>query len=237
MLSDLLERGIIMAGYLQSEMCKHYRENFFIQRKKNLIHLREDIAKMSLTSFAADIGIAKGNISSVESGDRDLSVGNIQSYKTYFKENHNLDISVDYLMGYTDIIENKSASISKDLRLSNESLDFLRNMNESYNELFNRLAKEGLSNRILSSLWLYAYNCSHIEIRIKNLFLDGDDEVIKSTDAAILYKEKTLDMFRMILDDIGRMYEKDRDRLAENKIRELEIENEKLKKEIGKSAK
>ena len=71
-----------MAGYLQSEMQKHYRENCGTQRKRNLIHLREDIADMSLTSFAADIGIAKGNISAIESGERDLSVGNIQSYKT-----------------------------------------------------------------------------------------------------------------------------------------------------------
>ena len=218
-----------MAGYLQSEMQKHYRENCGTQRKRNLIHLREDIADMSLTSFAADIGIAKGNISAIESGERDLSVGNIQSYKTYFKEYHDLDISVDYLMGYTDIIENKSASIAKDLRLSDETLSFLSNMEEHTNELLNRLAKEKLLDYIFSLLWMYAFNCSHIEIKIKNYAI-GSEEVIKDqSEAEALYREKTLDGFRTLIKLVGNLYEKDRNEAIERQIKILELENEKLK--------
>lgn len=221
-----------MPGYLQSEMCKQYRKVFAEQRKKNLIHLREDIAKMSLTSFAADIGIAKGNISSIESGDRDLSVGNIQSYKTYFKENHDLDISADYLMGYTDIIENKSARIAQDLKLSNEALLFLQDMDEHNSELFNRLAKEGLLNFIISSLWLYAVNCSHIEIQIKN-YATGNNEVIKDPlETESLYREKTLDDLRLVLKSVGKIYEKDRDTAMNRQIEILELKNQILQKEM-----
>ena len=217
-----------MAGYLQSEMQKQYRENCVTQRKKNLIHLREDIANMSLTSFAIDIGIAKGNISAIESGERNLSVGNIQSYKTYFKEYHDLDISVDYLMGYTDIIENKSAGIAKDLRLSDEALSFLVSMDDYHNDLFNRLAADGLLDHIINALWLYAYNCSHIQISIRNYIFDDVEVIDDPLDTEILYREKTLDLFRILLKRVGELYAKDRDIAIQRNIDTLRLQNELL---------
>lgn len=218
-----------MPGYLQSEMSKNYRDNCGTQRRKNLIHLRQDVAGMSLTAFAADIGIAKGNVSSIESCDRDLSVGNIQSYKTYFKEYHDLDVSADYLMGYTDIIQNKSASIAKDLRLSDEALSFLVSMDDYHNDLFNRLAADGLLDHIMNALWLYAYNCSHIQISIKNYIFDDVEVIDDPLDAEILYREKTLDLFRILLKRVGELYAKDRDIAIQRNIDTLKLQTELLR--------
>lgn len=50
----------------------------------------------------------------------------IRAYKTYFLEKHNLNISTDYLLGYTSVIENEKMNISDDLGLSGESIEILK---------------------------------------------------------------------------------------------------------------
>lgn len=121
--------GLIMEsqiGYSQITMRDKYRKSCCPQRKKNLIHLREFIAQKTLTDFAREIGIVKSNLSEIEDGKRDLSIGNIHSYKTYFQENFDLTISVDFLLGYTDIVENQSMDIANDLGLVNDTISTLK---------------------------------------------------------------------------------------------------------------
>lgn len=87
--------------YNADSLKKTYEAHYKKQRIANLIELREEIANLSLTDFSKQIGIQKSNLSSLEKGDRDLSLFNIQAYKTFFREKYNLDISADYLLGYS----------------------------------------------------------------------------------------------------------------------------------------
>ena len=87
--------------YNADSLKKTYEAHYKKQRIANLIELREEIANLSLTDFSKQIGIQKSNLSFLEKGDRDLSLFNIQAYKTFFREKYNLDISADYLLGYS----------------------------------------------------------------------------------------------------------------------------------------
>mgnify|MGYP000294146427 CR=1 FL=1 len=115
-------------SYSADALKKAYQSNYSKQRKKNLIDLREGIAKMSLTEFSKQTGIQKSNLSALENGDRELSLFNIQVYKTFFSDRYDLDISTDYLLGYS---RNKYADenyqmISKVTGLSDSSIDCLK---------------------------------------------------------------------------------------------------------------
>ena len=115
-------------SYSADTLKKAYETECREQRKKNLVELREKVAKLSATDFSKKIGIQKSNLSTLEKGDRDLSLFNIQAYKTYFLQEHNLNISVDYLLGYT---KNKYADenyqmISAITGLSDNSIDCLK---------------------------------------------------------------------------------------------------------------
>lgn len=114
--------------YNADSLKKTYEAHYKKQRIANLIELREEIANLSLTDFSKQIGIQKSNLSSLEKGDRDLSLFNIQAYKTFFREKYNLDISADYLLGYS---KNKYANenyqmISRVTGLSDKSIDCLK---------------------------------------------------------------------------------------------------------------
>lgn len=114
--------------YSADTLKKAYQNKYSEQRKKNLIVLREDIAKMSLTEFSKQTGIQKSNLSAIENGDRELSLFNIQVYKTFFSDRYDLDISTDYLLGYS---RNKYADenyqmISEVTGLTDSSIDCLK---------------------------------------------------------------------------------------------------------------
>ncbi|MDE6024038.1 MAG: helix-turn-helix domain-containing protein [Lachnospiraceae bacterium] len=109
---------------------KQYKKACLEQRKKNLIRLREEIAGLSQTEFSKQTGIQKPNLSCLESGNRDMSLFNIQVYKTYFLENHKLNVSTDYLLGYTSVISNAEMNISNELGLSGKSIEVLKSWNE-----------------------------------------------------------------------------------------------------------
>lgn len=115
-------------SYSADALKKAYQNKYSEQRKKNLIDLREGIAKMSLTEFSKQTGIQKSNLSALENGDRELSLFNIQVYKTFFSDRYKLDISTDYLLGYS---RNKYADesyqmISKVTGLTDSSIDYLK---------------------------------------------------------------------------------------------------------------
>lgn len=116
--------------YSADTLKKQYEKACLEQRKKNLVRLRRDIAGLSQTEFSKQTGILKPNLSCLESGDRDMSLFNIQVYKAYFLENYKLNVSTDYLLGYTSVIENTSMNISTDLGLSGKSIEILKIWNE-----------------------------------------------------------------------------------------------------------
>ena len=108
-----------------SELKEEYEETYRVKRSKNLIFLRKKIANITQDEFCESTSIKKANLSSIENGKKDLSLANILAYKKYFKEHHGLDLSIDYLLGFTDKLENKSEEVCNQLGLSEESIRVL----------------------------------------------------------------------------------------------------------------
>ncbi len=137
-----------------SEQSKNDYKKYLTQRKVNLIRLREKIANMNQAAFAKDIDITAKDISTIENGEKNLSLFHIQAYRKYFMENYNLNVSVDYLLGYTDVIENRSMNIGNELGLTGESIEMLKLMNDKKNNLYKENKKNLLMlNFILSSFY------------------------------------------------------------------------------------
>lgn len=217
----------LQTGYSQIKMRDNYRKQYSSQRNKNLVHLRFDIAKMNLSEFASKIGIVKSNLSEIEDGKRDLSIGNIHSYRTYFKDNHNFIVSTDYLLGYTDIIENQSLNVAKDLGLSNDAVIAFRNMPDEEHDVLNKLTSEkGMLEFLLSVMWMYANNSSFIDIKITNRITDSTETIKDITEIDQIMKARAIDSFSgIILPFIKKAYKDSINAAAENKIKMLELEN------------
>ncbi|MFR3138699.1 MAG: hypothetical protein ACLTPC_01475 [Lacrimispora saccharolytica] len=218
------------AGYSQIKMRDDYRKEYSAQRRKNLIHLRSDIAKMNLSDFANNIGIVKSNLSEIEDGKRDLSIGNIHSYRTFFKEKYNLTVSIDYLLGYTDVIINQIADIASDFGLSNDSIEVLRNMSATEIDMFNKLAAEnGMLNLLLSELWIYAHNSSFVNIKITNHITDSVENITDLEEIDSIMKARVIDTFSsIIIPYVKRVYRKSVSNAANNKIELLKAKSELL---------
>lgn len=218
------------AGYSQIKMRDDYRKNYSVQRKKNLIHLRSDVAKMNLSEFANEIGIVKSNLSEIEDGKRDLSIGNIHSYRTFFKGKYNLTVSVDYLLGYTDVIINQIADIASDFGLSSDSIEVLRNMSDTDLDMFNKLASEtGMINLLLSELWIYAHNSSFVNIKITNHITDSVENITDLEEIDSIMKARVIDTFSSIIIPYAkRVYRDSVSDAANNKIELLKAKNELL---------
>lgn len=113
-------------AYSSDGMKKEYEKQCREQRKLNLIKLRGEIAKMTQAEFQKTIGFTKNDLSMLENGDKTLSLFHIHAYKTYFLEHHSINVSVDFLMGYTDILENQVLNIGKETGLSNDAIEMLK---------------------------------------------------------------------------------------------------------------
>lgn len=157
-------------GYSSDQMKKEYKEMCEAQRKNNLIRLREEIAKLTQADFKEEIGFTKNDLSMLESGDKNLSLFHIQAYKKYFKENYHLDISVDFLMGYTSVMENNSMDISHDLGLSGKSLELLRIWNEYKQNPMNGVISYGVADIDTLNLLLEDYYTLYKNARQKGLY-------------------------------------------------------------------
>lgn len=112
-------------SYNSNEIKKQYENQCCKQRKENLVKIREEITNLSQSNFARELGFTKNDLSLLEHGDKNLSLFHIHAYKTYFSDKHNIDVSVDYLMGYTDVLENRSNKKAKSLGLSGDSIKML----------------------------------------------------------------------------------------------------------------
>ena len=112
--------------YNSDSVKKDYSQQYSKQRGLNLKRLREEFANQSPATFRKEIGFTKNDLSLLECGEKNLSLFHIHAYRTYFKNNYDLIVSVDYLMGYTDVINNQSMDVAEDLGLSNDSLVSLK---------------------------------------------------------------------------------------------------------------
>lgn len=114
--------------YSADQLKKEYEKKYREQRIKNLVKLRENVAGLSQTEFSKRIGIQKSNLSVIENGERDLSLFNIQAYIKYFAENHNINLSADYLLGYATSFENNTENLCNEIGLSEGSIWILKNI-------------------------------------------------------------------------------------------------------------
>lgn len=117
---------------------KEYKKDTDALRAGNLRNLRENIAKLSLSDFSRETGMTKNDISLLENSKKTLSLTHMLTYKKYFSENHRINLSMDYLMGFTDIMENNNMNYQKEIGLSNDSLECLKYLKEhsaKYNAL------------------------------------------------------------------------------------------------------
>lgn len=122
-------------AYTSDALKKEYKKETNTQRKKNLRKIREDIAKLSLSDFARETGITKNDLSMLENGDKLLSLFHIQAYKKFFLENHKINLSVDFIMGFTDIIENNNLNYQKQIGLSSDAIETLQKLKKSHGKL------------------------------------------------------------------------------------------------------
>lgn len=122
-------------AYTSDALKKEYKKETNTQRKKNLRKIREDIAKLSLSDFAKETGITKNDLSMLENGDKLLSLFHIQAYKKFFLENHKINLSVDFIMGFTDIMENNNLNYQKQIGLSSDAIETLQKLRKSHGKL------------------------------------------------------------------------------------------------------
>lgn len=128
-------------NYSADTLKKEYKKNTDVLRAGNLRNLRENIAKLSLSDFSRQTGMTKNDISHLENGEKTLSLTHMLTYKKYFSENHRINLSMDYLMGFTDIIENNNINYQKEIGLSDRSLKTLIEINklETPNNALNKI--------------------------------------------------------------------------------------------------
>ena len=117
---------------------KEHKENVSMQRAINLKKLREEISQITLNDFSKETGLTKNDISCFENGTKTLSLAAQLTYKKYYNIKHNINLSMDYIMGFTDIMENENLNYQKEIGLSNDSLKCLKYLKEhstKYNAL------------------------------------------------------------------------------------------------------
>lgn len=131
-----------------------YKTKYTKSRSRNLIYLREEIAKLSLTDFSKKLKIPKGNLSFMESGERTPSISNIHSYKEYFLINHNIDVSCDFILGYSNSMTIENPIYPK--TLTPKSISTIENLdNESIIVLNKALCHKSIKEFLLSLSYFY----------------------------------------------------------------------------------
>lgn len=227
-------------AYTSDGIKKNYENQCKKQRTKNLIKLRVDIAKMpKQVDFQRIMGFTKSDLSNLENGDKPLSLFHIHAYKTYFRDNFNLDVSTDFLLGYTDIIKNESMDIAKDLGLSDNLIAVLKGMSEQKNLVLNKLAENNLLDLLLTELWIYATNSTYVDIQIKNNITGGIEQITNPDEIEKMMKFRANDSFNLILYFIKKAFSNNVDQAIQNKNNLLETErqilNSKQKMDNAKS--
>lgn len=91
------------------------------------IRLRELRLSKNLTlkALAEDLGLKESALSKYERSEREPNIDMLITFANYF------DVSVDYLIGKTDFKSNDSQAISKELGLSEQSIEVLKKLSAS----------------------------------------------------------------------------------------------------------
>lgn len=174
--------------YTSDALKKEYRRETDKQRVKNLNKIREDIARLSLSDFAKETGITKNDLSLLENGDKTLSLFHIQTYKKFFLENHGINLSVDFLMGYTDIMENSNLNYQNEIGLSSDAINHLIKIKQTNIDSLNVL-NDILADTMLPQLLISIEQLSNAikeEIAYENLLKESG----KRTDKLFLQEEQ-----------------------------------------------
>lgn len=150
-------KGEVIMTYLSETLKKEYKDKTKTQRQKNLKYIREKIAKLSLPKFAKETGITKNDLSMLENGDKTLSLFHILAYKKYLCDNHNINLSIDFIMGFTDIIESQNINFQKQVGLSSDSLEMLMLWNEQRKEDNKLLPALGKDIEVINTLLEYQF--------------------------------------------------------------------------------
>ena len=209
-------------SYSQDVMKNEYRKKCKIQRKKNLLHLRENIAGCTLSSFAKEIGISKGCLSEIENGDRDLSMGNLFSYRTYFSDHFDLIVSIDYLLGYTDVIENQRMNIANDLGLSDNTISTLKELSKEKRDILNKLSEDQSLDFLLAETWRYAMGSTYVDIKISDHLTNSIETIHNKQEINSILKFRAIDSYGMILQRLKNSYRDTVSQIADEKIKTLE---------------
>lgn len=200
-----------------SQLKKEYEKNCREQRIKNLKHLRENIAKISASDFCKELGIPKSNFSDIENGKegRNLSLYNIQAYKTYFKEKHSLDISTDFLLGYTDILTTDSniQMIHKETGLSEASICKITKFSDEQKKVLDMIIKHNRFMEFILRTQNYLHS-ANTPITIINEITseEADEDEFYKTDPFLQPSSKDVHQYiiteslKRILDDIYAPY-------------------------------
>ncbi len=213
--------GIIL--YSSDQIKKTYSAQCSKQRISNLIKLRKEIAHKTQAEFIKETGFTKNDISTLESGDKNLSLYHIHAYKTYFIENFNLDVSVDFLMGYTDVMENQTMNIANDLGLSADTITVLKNLSEIKRDVLHRLcAENNLLELLLGELWLYANTSTFADIQINEHITGTKKHITDKREVDAILRFKAVDSFDMILRFIKESFSASVSQAAQNTIDLLE---------------
>lgn len=88
------------ADYMDEYEARHAK-----QMSRNLVNLRVNVAHENVVfRFANDIGIHYSHVQALENERiwRNPSLANVMAYRTYFKKNFGVEVSADYLLGFTD---------------------------------------------------------------------------------------------------------------------------------------
>lgn len=79
--------------------------------------LKELRGNMSQEQLAKKLGVSRGSISFYENGDRTPDILFLDSVSKYF------EVSTDYLLGYSEAKNDNNINISKELHLSDKSIE------------------------------------------------------------------------------------------------------------------
>lgn len=149
----------------------------------------------------------------------------IKAYSEHFK------VTSDYLLGLRNIpiVDENIVMICNYLGLSDKSIKRIHDYDDEYKTLLDRMinSNDDMLKYILTSIYTYLFS-KDSTVTIKNSLYDTTSSLEKEESQEIL-KYNATQAFEIVLQLLDIIYEKDIDRIRENNIKILEIENEILK--------
>ena len=187
-----------------NDLKAQYKDIYSVERGNNLKRLRETITRLSHTEFSKEMGFTKSDLSNLEKGDKNLSLFHILAYKEYFHINYGVDISVDYLMGYTSIITNDNMKTEKQIGLSDKAVVKLKGLDTYSKKILNDFIVNKNFEFLLLAMreYISLQNC---KVSITDI-MTGENQIVSNPKWMLKYP--ATEIFSRILDDIYNGYDK-----------------------------